>query len=389
MTQPDAETLAEPFLSADCCAQTDRAANRAVGDRQLFQQGYCVSGQLRVTADVQNLTHAPWLRQGQQHPLLLRFGQMFASSLTQGAALYGLSMRLQTPQGPWDFVGQSCPHFMADDAPQFQAYWQAMTADSDAERAVLHYVLHQPQAWLFWLWQHSRLATVDRLASLSAYGVHAFCFWNAASERTWVKFRLQAIDPPPPSAQKVLPFSQLVSDLSERLQQPIKPQWALQMQLLTPEQQRQLGDQAFAASCPWPNLCSPWQTLAYLSVEQDQQQSASATDIAFNPGHILPGLGFSPDPLLQQRLQFYQQAQTERLGAGFEQRLVNRGPGVPPLLPPSSTPVSLSSWGATRDAWQALGDDERQRLAQYLDQLAARLTPGDAERLSQQRSLFI
>ncbi len=339
-----------PSSTLDPASGTGLSAYAGFDKRSLVLQG-----QLRFEQDLGQYCHGKWLKPGGSQPILIRHSYLLAQG-DYAPVLQGLSLRLCSSQGAWDLIMHNSPFFMADQSQEFYGFMAAMQS---GEASLLAWVLAHANAWRFWLWlQHSQLNPM----LTEAHGVHAFALWNANSERTWVKFRLLA----EPNATGF----------------GLALKWRLQCQLMS-EQQAKQQPNCFRASYLWPTEQYPWQDWACIELSPEPLAEAQTQALAFSLGNILPGMGFSPDPLLDQRLAEYALAQEERLAKDYRQQGSNASAAwseqnSQALSPLASMPCDLALQQAAQ-YFQSLSPEAKTWILARLEQAAQGLALSSVE----------
>jgi len=165
---------------------------------------------------------------------------------------------------------------------------------------------------------------------MNAYGVHTFAMINAQGKRYWVKYHLiseQGTKGLTAVQAKLLAGEDpnfLGRDLREAISRGEYPKWKFCIQIM-PEEEGYKIPFAFDATKIWSHTDYPLIEVGTVELNRNPTDFHTEVEqVAFTPANIVPGLGFSPDKLLQGRLLVYDDTQTHRLGATFKQIPVNQ-----------------------------------------------------------------
>jgi catalase len=166
---------------------------------------------------------------------------------------------------------------------------------------------------------------------MHGFGSHAYSFINAADERIWVKFHFrtqQGIQNLTDADAEALVGKDREShqrDLFERIEAGNFPRWTLFIQVMTDPQAQAFPFNPFDLTKVWPKGHFPLIEVGYFELHRNPENVfAEVEQAAFSPANIVPGIGFSPDKMLQARVFSYADAHRYRVGVNAEQLLVNR-----------------------------------------------------------------
>jgi len=168
---------------------------------------------------------------------------------------------------------------------------------------------------------------------MHGYGSHTFSLLNARQERVWVKFHFKTL-------QGIKTFTQADAlamrgtdpdwaqrDLVEAIDRGDSPRWALQIQMMTDAQAQRFHWNPFDLTKIWPHGAFPLLDVGIMELNAiPANYFADVEQAAFAPAHVVDGIGYSPDKMLQGRLLSYPDAHRYRLGVNYEQLPVNRCP---------------------------------------------------------------
>ncbi len=309
-----------------------------IPDRRMHAKGSGAYGTFTVTHDITMYTKAKLFSEvGKKTDLFVRFSTVAGE---RGAAdaerdIRGFAIKFYSEEGNWDLVGNNTPVFFLRDPLKFPDLNHAVKRDP---RTNLRSARNN---WDFWTSLPESLHQVTITMSdrgipysyrhMNGYGSHAFSLINAKNERVWVKFHLktqQGIKNLTDEEAEAIVGKDREShqrDLYEAIEKGDFPRWAVKIQVM-PEQD--------AAKCPfnpfdltkvWSHKDYPLIDVGVLELNKNPENYfAEVEQAAFNPANIVPGIGFSPDKMLQGRLFSYGDAQRYRLGVNHHLIPVNR-----------------------------------------------------------------
>jgi catalase len=309
-----------------------------IPERRMHAKGSGAYGTFTVTHDITRFTKASIFAQvGKKTDLFVRFSTVAGE---RGAAdaerdIRGFAIKFYTDQGNWDLVGNNTPVFFLRDPLKFPDLNHAVKRDP---RTNLRSALNN---WDFWTSLPEAIHQVTIVMSdrgipasyrhMHGFGSHTFSMINAKNERVWVKYHLrtqQGIKNLTDQEAEAIVAKDREShqrDLYGSIEKKEFPRWTMYIQVM-PEKA--------AATCPYHpfDLTKVWSKKDYPLIEvgvlelnkNPENYFAEVEQAAFNPANIVPGLGFSPDKMLQGRLFSYGDAQRYRLGVNHNQIPVNR-----------------------------------------------------------------
>lgn len=308
-----------------------------IPERRMHAKGSGAFGTFTVTNDITQYTCAKIFSEvGKKTELFVRFSTVAGE---RGAAdaerdIRGFAVKFYTEEGNWDLVGNNTPVFFFRDPLKFPDLNHAVKRDPRTN-------LRNPEnQWDFWTRLPESLHQVTILMSdrgipasyrhMHGFGSHTFSFYNAKGERFWVKFHhrtQQGIKNLTDAEAEALIGKDREShqrDLYEAIERGDYPRWKLYVQIM-PE-----ADAATYRYHPF-DLTKVWSKKDYPLIEVGEWELnrnpdnyfADVEQAAFSPANVVPGIGFSPDKMLQGRLFSYGDAQRYRLGVNHHQIPVN------------------------------------------------------------------
>ena len=262
-----------------------------------------------------------------------------AGSIDTPRDVRGFAVKFYTSEGNWDLVGNNIPVFFIQDAMKFPDLVHAVKMEPDRgfpQAASAHdtfwdFISLTPESMHMILWAMSDRAIPRSLRMMEGFGIHSFRLVNAAGEATFVKFHWR-----PKLGLQSLVWDEAVKiagadpdfhrrDLFESIASGGFPEWELAVQLFTQEQADALPFDHLDATKLIPEELVPLTVIGRMVLDRWPDNFFAETEqVAFCPSHIVPGIDFSDDPLLQGRLFSYLDTQLSRLGSpNFHQLPVN------------------------------------------------------------------
>jgi catalase len=336
---PRGPTLLEDFILREKIHHFD---HERIPERIVHARGSAVHGFFELTASLSEYTTAQVLTEvGVQTPLFTRFSTVAggAGSVDTPRDVRGFAVKMYTGEGNWDLVGNNIPVFFIQDAIKFPDLIHAVKMEPDRgfpQAASAHdtfwdYISLTPEAMHMVMWVMSDRTLPRSLRMMEGFGIHSFRLVNAAGKSTFVKFHWR-----PQLGMQSTVWDETVKiagadpdfhrrDLFEAVQAGAFPEWDLAVQLFTEDE---------AAAFPFDHLDStklipeelvPLKVIGRMVLNRWPNNFFADTEqVAFCPSHLVPGIDFSNDPLLQGRLFSYLDTQLSRLGSpNFHQLPIN------------------------------------------------------------------
>jgi catalase len=309
-----------------------------IPERRMHAKGSGAYGTFTVTHDITKYTKAKIFSEvGKKTDLFLRFSTVAGE---RGAAdaerdIRGVAMKFYTEEGNWDLVGNNTPVFFLKDPLKFPDLNHAVKRDPKTNMRSAR------NNWDFWTSLPESLHQVTITMSergipysyrhMNAYGSHTFSLINADNERVWVKFHLktqQGIKNLTDEEAEAIVGKDREShqgDLFETIENGDFPKWNMKIQVMPEKDASKCPFNPFDLTKVWPHGDFPLIDVGVLELNRNPENYfAEVEQSAFNPANIVPGIGFSPDKMLQGRLFSYGDAQRYRLGVNHHLIPVNR-----------------------------------------------------------------
>ncbi|WP_426769085.1 catalase [Pseudomonas aeruginosa] len=308
-----------------------------IPERRMHAKGSGAYGTFTVTHDISRYTRAALFSQiGKQTEIFVRFSTVAGE---RGAAdaerdIRGFAIKFYTEQGNWDLVGNNTPVFFLRDPLKFPDLNHAVKRDPRTG------MRSAQNNWDFWTNLPEALHQVtivmsdrgvpDGYRHMHGFGSHTFSFINAENQRHWVKFTWKTQQGirnlSDAEAGQVVAGDRESSqrDLYENIEQGNFPRWTFYVQVMPEQDAGRYALNPFDLTKVWPHKDYPLIEVGVLELNRNPENVfAEVEQAAFNPAHVVPGIGFSPDKMLQGRLFSYGDAQRYRLGVNHTHIPVN------------------------------------------------------------------
>ena len=309
-----------------------------IPERRMHAKGSGAFGTFTVTHDITKYTKAKIFSEvGKKTEMFVRFSTVAGE---RGAAdaerdIRGFAMKYYTEEGNWDLVGNNTPVFFLKDPLKFPDLNHVVKRDPRTN------LRSAKNNWDFWTLLPESLHQVTITMSergiplsyrhMNGYGSHTYSLLNADNQRIWVKFHfktLQGIKCLTDAEAEAIVGKDRESnqrDLYESIEKGDFPRWKMQIQVMTDEQAVNCPFNPFDLSKVWPHGDYPVMDVGEFELNRNPDNYfADVEQAAFNPTNIVPGIGFSPDKMLQGRLFSYGDAQRYRLGVNHHLIPVNK-----------------------------------------------------------------
>jgi len=308
-----------------------------IPERRMHAKGSGAYGAFTVTHDITRYTKAKVFgKVGKKTEVFARFSTVAGE---RGAAdaerdIRGFALKFYTEEGNWDLVGNNTPVFFLRDPLKFPDLNHAVKRDPRTN------MRSAKNNWDFWTSLPEALHQVTITMSdrgipqsyrhMHGFGSHTFSMINAENERVWVKFHFktqQGIKNMTDAEAEAIIANDREShqrDLYESIEKGEYPRWTMHIQVMTEEQARKMPYNPFDLTKVWYHGEYPLIEVGVLELNRNPENYfAEVEQSAFNPASVVPGIGFSPDKMLQGRLFSYGDAQRYRLGVNHHQIPVN------------------------------------------------------------------
>lgn len=309
-----------------------------IPERVVHAKGWGAHGTFTVTHDITRYTKASiFAGVGKATPMICRFstvaGEMGAADNERDVR--GFALKFYTEEGNWDLVGNNTPVFFLRDPYKFPDFIHTQKRHPRTN-------MRSPTAmWDYWGQSPEALHQVTILMSdrgcpvspmhMNGYGSHTYSMINGANERVWVKFHFKTRQGHDfyTNAQSSARIGETREGFQEALFGAIEagdfPRWDVKIQVMPEADTDKTPYNPFDLTKVWPHGDYPLIDVGVLELNRNADNYfAEIETAAYSPSNIVPGIGFSPDKVLQSRIFSYADAHRYRLGTHYEQLPVNR-----------------------------------------------------------------
>lgn len=337
---PRGPQLLEDFVLREKITHFD---HERIPERVVHARGYAAHGYFQSYGCHSELTKAGFLQDPSvKTPVFCRFSTVAGSAGSHDTArdVRGFSVKFYTGQGNYDLVGNNIPVFFIHDAIKFPDLIHAVKPEPDkgfpqaqsAHDTFWDYVSLSPETMHMLMWIMSDRAIPRSFRMMEGFGVHTFRMINADGDSKFVKFHWR-----PMLGTFSLIWDEAVKiggadpdfhrrDLFNSIAMKSFPEWELAVQVFTQEQAAEFDFDVLDPTKLVPEELVPLTPLGKMVLNRNVDNFFAETEqVAFCPSHVVPGIDFSNDPLLQGRLFSYLDTQLSRLGSpNFHQIPVNQ-----------------------------------------------------------------
>ena len=336
-------TLMEDFHLREKITHFD---HERIPERVVHARGAAAHGIFQVYEDLSDLTKASVLTDtSHQTPVFVRFSTVAGSRGSSDCArdVRGFAVKFYTSEGVWDLVGNNMPVFFIQDAIKFPDLIHAVKPEPNNEipqAASAHdtfwdFASLTPECIHTLMWVMSDRGLPRSFAMMEGFGVHTFRLVNAAGKSRFVKFHWK-----PLKGVKSLVWdeAQKISgkdgdfhrrDMFEAIERGDFPEWEMGLQIVEEEDEFKFDFDLLDPTKLIPEELVPVRRVGKLTLNRNPDNYFAETEqVAFHTGHVVPGIDFTNDPLLQGRLFSYIDTQIRRVGPNFAELPINK-----PLAP--------------------------------------------------------
>jgi len=329
--------LLQDFILHEKMAHFNR---ERIPERVVHAKGSGAYGTFTVTHDISKYTKAKIFNKiGKQTKVFLRFSTVGGEkgSADTERDPRGFALKFYTEDGNWDLVGNNTPVFFVKDPKKFSDFIHTQKRDPRTN------LKSATMLWDFWSLNPESMHQVMILMSergtpytyrhMDGFGSHTFSLINDKNERVWVKFHfktqqgIKSFSGKEANEFKSKDLDWAQRDLVESIDRGEFPRWDMKIQVMTDREAEQFPWNPFDLTKVWPHKDFPLIDVGVLELNQiPRNYFAEVEQSAFAPAHVIDGIGYSPDKMLQGRLLSYPDAHRYRLGVNYEQIPVNRCP---------------------------------------------------------------
>ena len=333
-------SLLEDFILREKITHFD---HERIPERIVHARGSGAHGFFEVTNPIPQFTKAGFLQEvGQRTPVFTRFSTVAGSRGSTDLArdVRGFSVKFYTQEGIYDFVGNNIPVFFIQDASKFPDLIHAVKPEphneipqaASAHDTFWDFISLMPESMHMVMWAMSDRAIPRSYRMMEGFGVHTFRFINEQNESHFVKIHWK---PKLGTHAVVWDEAQKISgknpdfhreDLWEAIDTGNFPEWEMGVQVIPEADEHKYDFDLLDPTKLVPEELVPVTIVGRMVLNRNPDNFFAETEqIAFHPGHVVPGIDFSNDPLLQGRLFSYTDTQLSRLGSpNFHEIPINR-----------------------------------------------------------------
>lgn len=313
-----------------------------IPERRMHAKGWGAWGEFTVTHEISKYTRAKlFSKVGNKCKM---FSRMSTVAGERGAAdaerdIRGFALRFYTEEGNWDIVGNNTPVFFFRDPMKFIDLNHAVKRDPKSHlrspNTNFDYWSSLPESLLQTTIINSDRGIPSSFRYMHGFGSHTYSMYNDDGERVWVKFHFRSEQGiqnyTDQEAEKVNGKDRESSgrDLYEAIEKGMYPKWKMYIQVMTEEEAKNHPTNPFDLTKMWLKEDYPLIPVGeYVLNKYPDNFFQDVEQAAFSPANIIPGIGLSPDRVLQARAFMYSDAQRYRLGVNHHQIPVNSPQGV-------------------------------------------------------------
>ncbi|KAF2259576.1 catalase-domain-containing protein [Lojkania enalia] len=333
-----------PMLLEDPFAREKihRFDHERIPERVVHARGSAAFGKFTLHESAADVTNAGVLTDtSRETPVFLRFSTVLGS---RGSAdtvrdVRGFAVKFYTQEGNWDIVGNNIPVFFIQDAMKFPDVIHAGKPEphnevpqaQSAHNNFWDFQFMHPEATHMYFWAMSDRAIPRSYRMMQGFGVNTYTLTNEKGERHFVKFiftpdlgvhsfvwdeALKIAGQDPDFHRK---------DLWEAIENGTFPTWKFGIQVIPESKENDFEFDILDATKVWPEDLIPIRYIGKLELNRNPDEFFTQTEqVAFCTSHVIPGVGFSDDPLLQGRNFSYFDTQLSRLGINWQELPINK-----------------------------------------------------------------
>ena len=312
-----------------------------VPERTPHAKGHGAFGELHITEDVSAYTKAKVFQKGTVTPMMGRFSTVAGE---QGSPdtwrdVHGFALRFYTEEGNLDIVGNNTPVFFVRDGQKFPDFIHSQ------KRLGTNGLRDADMQWDFWTRNPESAHQVTYLMGdrgtpkstrhQNGYGSHTFQWVNEEGEAFWVKYHFK-------TRQGVENFTDEEAtttagqnpdchreDLYDAIEEGNYPVWDVKVQIMPLDEAENYRFNPFDLTKVWSKKDYPLHDVGYFVLNRNPRNFfAQIEQVALDPSNIVPGVGLSPDKMLQARVFAYADQQRYRIGPNYQQLPVNQPQNV-------------------------------------------------------------
>src|SRR5688572_3720506 len=333
-------SLLEDFILREKITHFD---HERIPERVVHARGSAAHGYFQVYEPMTQYTKAAFLQDpSHKTPVFVRFSTVAGSRGSTDLArdVRGFAVKFYTEEGNFDLVGNNIPVFFIQDAMKFPDLVHAVKPEphneipqaASAHDTFWDFISLMPESMHMIMWVMSDRAIPRSFRMMEGFGVHTFRFINDRSKSRFVKFHWKPLlgihsvvwDEAQKISGKDPDFHR--RDLWESIENGDFPEWELGVQIVEEKDEHNFEFDLLDPTKIIPEEIVPVRRIGRLTLNRNPDNFFAETEqVAFHVGHIVPGIDFTNDPLMQGRLFSYTDTQLLRLGGpNFHEIPINR-----------------------------------------------------------------
>jgi len=333
-------TLMEDFHFREKMTHFD---HERIPERVVHARGFAAHGEFQVYGNMKKYTRAKFLQDPKKKtPVFVRFSTVvgFRGSAETVRDVRGFSTKFYTEEGVYDLVANNMPVFFIQDGIKFPDLVHALKPEphneipqaTSAHDTYWDFAANNPEATHMTMWLMSDRAIPRSFRMMEGFGVHTFRFVNKDGKAFFVKFHWKPTlgthsliwDEAHELAGRDPDFHR--RDLWENIEKGNYPEFELGVQIINEEDEFKFDFDILDSTKLWPEEDIPVNIIGKMTLNRNVDNVFAETEqVAYHPGHVVPGIDFTNDPLLQTRLFSYTDTQLIRLGGpNFHEIPINR-----------------------------------------------------------------
>src|ERR1700743_805028 len=337
---PRGPSLLEDFIMREKITHFD---HERIPERIVHARGSAAHGVFQLYESLGEYTKAAFLQDpAVETPVYVRFSTVQGprGSADTVRDVRGFAVKFYTEEGNYDLVGNNMPVFFIQDSIKFPDLIHAVKPEphneipqaASAHDTFWDFISLTPESMHMIMWAMSDRAIPRSLRRMEGFGVHTFRFINAQGKSHFVKFHWKPLlgmhsvawDEAQKISGKNSDFHRL--DLYEAIESGAFPEWECGVQLVPEEDEHKYPFDLLDPTKLIPEEIVPVMRIGKMVLNRNPDNFFAETEqVAFHPGHLVPGIDFTNDPLLQGRLFSYTDTQLSRLGSpNFHEIPINR-----------------------------------------------------------------
>jgi catalase len=337
---PKGPVLVEDVHLIEKLAHFDR---ERIPERVVHAKGAGAHGYFEVTRDITKYTRAKFLSQvGKKTEAFIRFSTVGGEkgSADSERDPRGFAVKFYTEEGNYDMVGNNTPVFFIRDPLKFPDFIHTQKRNPATN-------LKDPD--MFWDFLSLTPESIHQVTilfsdrgtprsyrNMNGYSSHTYMWYNAKGEHFWIKYHfktlqgIQNFDGPEADRMRGVDPDVATRDLHAAIARGENPAWRVEVQIMTPAQARDYRFDPFDITKVWPHADFPPVEIGRMVLDRNPENYfAEVEQAAFSPGNFVPGIGPSPDKMLQGRLFSYHDTHRHRLGPNYHLLPVNAPKAAP------------------------------------------------------------